>query len=296
MSNLLVAVLVLLYTFQSAFCNLYAKHYPGKSAHASPVYSVLYGLLVALGTLVFARFAVHPSPLTWGLGILNGAALVAYNTLLIRAAALGPFSVTMIFNLSGGILIPLFWSALHDGESLSLWQYAAIAVMLVSFVFLNLEEKKDGREREKVSLPFLLTVTLLGCANGLYGTLMNTVERAFDGAENADMIAVTFGSSAVLALILLILQAKGETPRAFRQTGKSALCALAASVSACAAINLLMHALSLINVAVLYTLNNGGVLIVSVLWSVVILREKLGRLKVVGLILAIAAVFALSVL
>ena len=38
------------------------------------------------------------------------------------------------------------------------------------------------------------------------------------------------------------------------------------------------------------------VLIVSVLWSVVILREKLGRLKVVGLILAIAAVFALSVL
>ncbi len=37
MSNLLVAVLVLLYTFQSAFCNLYAKHYPGKSEPASPV-------------------------------------------------------------------------------------------------------------------------------------------------------------------------------------------------------------------------------------------------------------------
>ncbi|MBQ3708399.1 MAG: EamA family transporter [Clostridia bacterium] len=296
MSNLLVAVLVLLYTFQSAFCNLYAKHYPGQKAHASPVYSVLYGFLVALGTLVFARFAVHPSPLTWGLGILNGAALVTYNTLLIKAAALGPFSVTMIFNLSGGILIPLFWSALHDGESLSPWQYAAIAVMLVSFVFLNLEEKKEGAERQKVSLAFILTVTLLGCVNGLYGTLMNTVERAFEGAENADMIIVTFGSSAVLALLLLILQAKGETPRAFRQTPRSALFALAASVSACAAINLLMHALSLINVAVLYTLNNGGVLIVSVLWSVLILREKLGRFKVIGLILAIAAVFALSIL
>ena len=73
-------------------------------------------------------------------------------------------------------------------------------------------------------------------------------------------------------------------------------CAAAASISACAAINLLMQALSLINVAVLYTLNNGGVLIVSVLWSVVILKEKLGRMKVIGLILAIAAVFALSVL
>lgn len=296
MSNLLVAVLVLLYTFQSAFCNLYAKHYPGKKKYSSAVYSVLYGLIVALGTLVFARFAVHPSPLTLGLGILNGAALVTYNTLLIKAAVLGPFSVTMIFNLSGGILIPLFWSALHDGESLSLWQYAAIAVMLVSFVFLNLEEKKEGEEREKVSLPFVLTVTLLGCVNGLYGTLMNTVERTFDGAENAGMIVVTFASSAVLAFILLAVRAKRETSRAFRQTPRSALFALAASISACAAINLLMHALSLINVAVLYTLNNGGVLIVSVLWSVVILKEKLGRMKVIGLILAIAAVFALSVL
>ena len=92
------------------------------------------------------------------------------------------------------------------------------------------------------------------------------------------------------------MRAKGETLPAFRQNGKSALSALAASFSACAAINLLMHALSLINVAVLYTLNNGGVLIVSVLWSVTILREKLGKTKIVGLILAIAAVFALSVL
>lgn len=295
MSNLLVAVLVLLYTFQSAFCNLYAKHYPGKKAHSSAVYSVLYGLIVAAGTFVFAKFALHPSTLTLVLGILNGAALVTYNTLLIKAAALGPFSVTMIFNLSGGILIPLFWSALHDGESLSPWQYAAIAVMLLSFVLLNLEEKKDG-ERARVSLPFILTVTLLGCVNGLYGTFMNTVERTFDGAENADMIIVTFFSSAVLALLLLLIRAKGESLPAFRQTPRSAFFALSASVCACAAINLLMHALSLINVAVLYTLNNGGVLIVSVLWSVAVLREKLGRTKAVGLVLAIAAVFALSVL
>jgi len=61
-------------------------------------------------------------------------------------------------------------------------------------------------------------------------------------------------------------------------------------------VNILMYALGLINVAVLYSLDNGGVLIVSVLWSAVILKEKLNRNKIIGLILAIAAVFALSIL
>ena len=57
-----------------------------------------------------------------------------------------------------------------------------------------------------------------------------------------------------------------------------------------------MYVLSLVNVAVLYAMDNGGVLIVSVLWSALVLKEKLSRKKLVGLVLSIAAVFALSIL
>ena len=63
LSNLLVAALILLYTFQSAFCNLYAKKYPGKAEFASPVYSVFYGVFVALGTFAFAGFSTRGYPL-----------------------------------------------------------------------------------------------------------------------------------------------------------------------------------------------------------------------------------------
>ena len=298
MSNLLIAVLVLLYTFQSAFANLYARHYPGKARYSSAVYSVIYGLLVSLGTFAFSGFSFHPSKATLILGAVNGAALVAYNTLIIRAASLGPFSVTMIFNLSGGILIPMLWSVLHDGDTLSVWQIAAIFVMLVSFVFLNWEDKKERGEGEHsgVSLLFILTNAALGCVNGLYGTLMNTAEKLAGGGENGEMIMVTFAVSTLIGFLLLLVQAKRETIPAFRLNGKSALFALAASVSACAAVNLLMHILSLVNVAVLYTMDNGGVLIVAVLWSALVLKEKLGKYKIVGLILSIAAVFALSIL
>ena len=293
MSNLLVVGLIFLYTFQSAFCNLYAKKYPGKAELASPVYSVFYGLFVALGTFAFAGFSFVPTGTTAILGVICGVCLVAYNLLLIKAANLGPFSVTMIFNLSGGILLPLFWSLIHDGEKLSLWQIAAIFVMLVSFFFLN---RQDNKSEQKISARFLLVVSLLGCANGVYGILINTAARVSGGTQNADMIITTYGTAAALALLLLAILAGKETFPAFRQTTKSFLCVLAASVSACAAINLLMYALKLINVAVLYAMDNGGVLVVSVLWSALILREKISKWKLIGLLLALGAIVALSVL
>ena len=114
--------------------------------------------------------------------------------------------------------------------------------------------------------------------------------------ESAEMIVCTFLSSAVFAFALLMIQAGKSALPSFRQNTKSAIFVTAASVSAAAAVNLLMYALSLVNVAVLYAMDNGGVLLVSVLWSVVILKEKIGRNKIIGLVLALIAIFALGFL
>lgn len=293
MSILLVALLVLLYSFQSAFANQYARHYPGESKYSSQIYSVFYGVIVSLATFVLAGFSFKPSLPTVLFGVINGAVLVTYNAMLIRASSIGSYAITMIFNLSGGILIPMFWSMIHDGATLTVWQYIAIGVMLVSFVFLNLEDKKS---ETKVSAKFLIAVLLLGLANGIYGALLNTQKSVMNGEESAEMIMMTFFSSAVFAFLLLLIQAGKAALPGFRQTKKSTLFVILASVSAASAVNILMYALGLINVAVLYSLDNGGVLIVSVLWSAVILKEKLNRNKIIGLILAIAAVFALSIL
>ncbi|MBO5127752.1 MAG: hypothetical protein J6D10_09305 [Clostridia bacterium] len=147
MANLLVVLLILLYTCQSGFANMFQRNYPGDKRYASQVYSVFYGVIVSAATLIFAGFSIHPSLTTVLLGVLNGAVLVTYNAMLIKASAAGPFSIVMIFNLSGGILIPMFQSIIEDPTQLSIFQYAAIALMLVSFVFLNMEDKKSGEEK-----------------------------------------------------------------------------------------------------------------------------------------------------
>ncbi len=295
MANLLVVLLILLYTCQSGFANMFQRNYPGDKRYASQVYSVFYGVIVSLATLIFAGFSIHPSLTTILLGVLNGAVLVTYNAMLIKASAAGPFSIVMIFNLSGGILIPMLQSIIEDPTQLSIFQYAAIALMLVSFVFLNMEDKKNGEE-QSVSAKFLLYVILLGLANGIYGTMLNVQKTIMNESENAEMIVCTFLSSAIFAFALLMIQAGKAALPSFRQNTKSAIFVTAASVSAAAAVNLLMYALGLVNVAVLYAMDNGGVLLVSVLWSVVILKEKIGKKKIIGLVLATIAIFALGFL
>jgi drug/metabolite transporter (DMT)-like permease len=294
MANLLVVLLILLYTCQSGFANMFQRNYPGDKRYASQVYSVFYGVIVSLATFIFAGFSIRPSLTTALLGIANGAVLVTYNAMLIKASAAGPFSIVMIFNLSGGILIPMFQSIIQDPTQLSALQYGAIALMLVSFVFLNMEDKKG--DDKSVSAKFLLYALLLGLANGIYGTLLNVQKSLMNEAESAEMIVCTFLSSAVFAFVLLMIQAGKAALPSFRQNTKSAIFVTAASVSAAAAVNLLMYALGLVNVAVLYAMDNGGVLLVSVLWSVVILKEKIGRNKVIGLVLATIAIFALGFL
>ena len=116
------------------------------------------------------------------------------------------------------------------------------------------------------------------------------------GLESADMIIVTFASSSVLAFILLLITAGRNAIPGFKQNVKSAVYMIAASVSAAAAVNVLMHALGLINVAVLYAMDNGGVLLISVLFSVVFFKERLSRNKLIGLVLATIAIFALGIL
>ncbi len=293
MTGILIGTMVLLYTFQSAFCNLYARHYPGERAFSSPVFSVFYGVTVTAGTLLLYAFRVPVSSVTLWMGTVNGTVLVLYNMFLIRAAALGPFSITKVFSVSGGILIPLIWSVLHDGEKLSVWQIAAILLMVFACVMMNLSGQK---EKVKISLRFLLTITLLACVNGCYGILVNTQQRVMEGTENAGMILVTFASSALLGLALLAFTARRKTFAAFRQTKKSALFALISSVSACAAIHLLMYLLSAVSAPVLYAINNGGILVVTVFWSRLILKEKLTPAKAVWLCLIVCAIVALSLL
>ena len=121
------------------------------------------------------------------------------------------------------------------------------------------------------------------------------MENIYHNEEKQSMIMMTFALMGVIALLDLIHKEKGSTLQAFKLDKKCLLPLILCLISATLAINLLMYVLPLIDTAILYTVQNGGVLILSALYSVFLFREKLSSKKVVGMIIAVISITILSI-
>lgn len=67
---------ILCYTFQTFFNKLYSGAYRGPESAATPVFSVLYGVIVGAAALAANGGRFEASAVTWGLGLLNGSIMV----------------------------------------------------------------------------------------------------------------------------------------------------------------------------------------------------------------------------
>lgn len=289
MNFLLIAVLIFLYSFQTLFCKLYTDRYPGRADLASPVFCVIEGIFVTLFTFAFGGFRFALSPFTLLMGVLNAAALFAYNMSLIKAGSRGSYAFMNVVMLFGGLLIPSVYGAVFLSEPLSLLKILGIAAVLVSCVLMNLEDIK----LKNTPLSYYIFCTILFIANGLYGTFvkMQSVHR---DDQKQEMIMLTFFLTGVLALVQLLFAEKKNAAAAFRLNRKCILPLAACILSASLAINLLVYILPFVDTAVLYTVKNGGLLVLAALYSVLFFREKLRPVKAAGMLLAVAAITVMS--
>ena len=113
-------------------------------------------------------------------------------------------------------------------------------------------------------------------------------------SESAEMIMLTFGLMGFLSLIRLMLSERGNIAPAFRQNRKSALFLSACLLSAALAVNGLMAVLPRINSVVLFTVENGGVLLLSCLYATFLFHEKPLPGKVAGILIAVVSMTLLS--
>ena len=292
MTALMVFLLVFFFSLQSLFLKLFSEHYDSPdSALTSTVFSITYGVFAGAATLILSGFHFAPSPVTLRLGALNAVMLFTYTAAMIQASRCGSYSFQMISVLFGGILVPMVYGALFLGEALSALQLIAVGIMLVSFVLMNLE----GLTLKGSSKQFLLWCLALFLSNGFYGVFMNLQQTRMNGAERNEMIVVTFlGMAALYAVIQLI-----RDPKAFktgwRMSKKPLIFLLLCCCVATAAVHMMLYVLTLIDETVLYTIDNGGVLILSVLYSFILFREKLTKPQLAGVALAAVSIVMLSV-
>ncbi|MBE5761176.1 MAG: hypothetical protein E7334_04175 [Clostridiales bacterium] len=290
MSAILIAVIILLYSFQTLFCKLFTDRYPGKSELSSPVFCVIEGVFITLFTFAFNGFKFACAPLTLLLGVLNAAMLFGYNTSLIAAGKKGSFAFMNVCMLFGGIIVPSVYGVIWLSESMSALKLIGVAVMLVACVLMNLDEIK----LKNTPAIYYVFCLLLFIFNGMYGTFVK-MQSVWGPDQKQEMIMITFLIMGVIAFIELYSKEKKDTARAFTLNKKCIAPLVICLLSAALAINLLMFILPLIDTAVLYTIENGGVLILSAIYSVVLFKEKLRTPKLIGILLAVISITVLSI-
>ena len=290
MEALLIGVMILLYTAQSLLCRKYAECYPGKPELASPVFTIVSGLIVAFVSVALRWFVLHVQLPTVLLGLANALVLFGYNICLIRASQTGPYSILMVFSIAGGILIPTAAATVFFRDRLSLPRLAAILVILLAVFLIS---RRPG-ERAGGRRGFLFLCAGLGICNGLYGTLLDVQQRVTGVEEKEMMVALTYFAAACLAAGFLTFRTSGKPGGAMRQTPRSLFWMLVCSVTVAAAIHVLALLISAVDVSVLYTFDNAGVFCLSVIASCVFFRERLTKGNLIGCILMCAALVCVS--
>lgn len=292
MNILLVAFTTLIASFQSLFSKLFSGSYQSEDAdQTSTVFSITYGLFAAVATIIIAGFHFAPSPMTILFGLINAVMLFVYNMSMIKASRTGSYSIQMLSLLFGGLVMPMVFNALFMGERLSALQFIAIGIVMVSFVLMNL----TGLSFKGLSRKFILWCTLLFFSNGFFCIVLNAQQKALSGAERNEMIIIVYGVMALLYIVLQLFKSPKVLISGFRMDLKSLAFLLLCCASATTASHFTLYVLSKVDATIVFAFSNGGVLVLSVLYSWVLFKERLSKVQWLGVALATASIVMLSV-
>ena len=292
----IIGAMLILYTLQSLFCRLYTDAYPEKNSMAPAVFTSLSAIVVPLVSFIASGFEFTVSPKTVLIAAACGVACFLYDTFIIKASNMGPYSVMMVFCLTGPIIIPTLVTAIFYGEYISLVQGISMVVILISIYLVSKKEADVEQDNtgKKMSFGFIIFSFLLMLSNGLWSVLLDVQQRETGVAEKEEMVALAFIFSGAIALARLFIAEKKNALRAFRLTKKSALYLILYVVVAAVALIMQITALSRVNSVLLFTICNAGVLVLSTVASCIVFREKMTRINVLGCVLITLALAAFS--
>ncbi|MCF0135793.1 MAG: hypothetical protein HUJ69_05165 [Lachnospiraceae bacterium] len=287
---LLSAADITLYTLRNFTNKMFAHSYDGEPALATPVFSFITGVTGFLFTLLFSGGLEMPSLTTLLCGVSAGGVLFLYDLGNIHAAKKGPYSIQTIINIFGALLIPMLVERVFWSVKLTLLQYLGVVAILVSFVFLNLSDKKESGMQKG----FMAWVFLIFLANGVYSSIVVAQQRWTGYLQKNEMIAVVFLTMSLISLVNLLTDRKTGVRQVFRLKGKCYAFALASSAALPVAMWILALLIMYVPASILYPIQNSAILVLSIVLSAIIYKEKLSKGILVGIAFAIAGICALS--
>ena len=115
------------------------------------------------------------------------------------------------------------------------------------------------------------------------------------GMERNEMIILTFLGMAVLYTVYQLIRDRKALAEGFRIPKKPLLYLLICCISATIAVHLVLYVLTLLeNATVLFTIDNGSGVVLSALYSLILFKERIGKVQWAGIALAMVSIIMLS--
>ncbi|WP_299704171.1 hypothetical protein [uncultured Pontibacter sp.] len=254
---------------------------------------ILVGLAFPGGTDVL-QTVVFQKP--WALyAIILGAIFIgAFYLIALTTQKVGVTAASVAAKIS--LVIPVLFSLLVLQSSLKEYtflNYVGMALALVAIVLSSIRPGADGDKRTPLLLSLVLPFVIF-LSSGFADSLINYVnEYHLQANEASQFTMLTFTASAVIGMaVLLYMLLLRKTTFQF----KSVWAGIALGIPNYFSIFFLIKALSAFgnDGAFLYPVNNIGIIMAGALGALLVFREKLSKINLLGLALAVLALVLIS--
>ena len=284
----LLAASIVLAVCKSSLYNSFAQKNEPTLGAIFRFNTVSYGVaavIALVGTLIGAQTL---SVITVICAFFYAAIVVSLQTISISAMRVGAMSTTSICVMYGMIIPsvagPIFWK-----ESISLLQISGIIMMIVSLWFIK---GKTPEEKKNLSKKWTMLAILAFVFSGMAGVMEKIHQSTEAKTEKLPFVFVACAVMFAFSIVLSLATRKKEEKVSIRST-----------LSVAAVSGLVIGLYSTVNLTlsgnldsmIYYPIANGGAMLLTVLVSVVIFKERFDKERIIGTIIGLLGILCLSI-
>ncbi len=249
--------------------------------------------LILLLTFNAGSVTLNTGTILWGL--IYGIIQLIFLIFKARAMNSGPVSLTtLIGNCS--LILSTFVSVVVWNESISIVQIICIASLITAFFLCTYTNKKESSSKK-----WVFNCVFFFVFAALVGIVFKAFSKSSASGNSQDMMIVAAFVMFIFLLSKQLLSAYfGKSRFKFDINEKEnriyLLCAVACGVLSCVYNRLNITAAGILPGAVFYPCFNGGVILLSSLLGILILREKLNARQALGIVIGLISVIIIGIL
>ena len=286
MYYLLSFVSILLETSKNIFSNNFSKNVLKNETDVYKFNACMYlgsfiVLLPMLKTLDISMYSVI-------MAVFFAIVTTAGQYFYLKALNNGSMSYSTFFQ-GCGLIIPTVCGILFWGEVPKITQYIALPTLIIAMGLALLSDKI------KFSKKWLFFSVMTSVFTGFIGVFQSIHQSSDYSGELIEFLILSFLFMVILNFVVYkILDIKSEKST-YKLKSKAIIMALASGIFMGIVNVLNLYLAGKMNKVIFFPLVNGGLIFVSLIAALIIFKEKLTKIQLLGMILGIAALCLISI-